>query len=148
MNASEVSAKLYFMCGKMAAAKSTFSRELARIHEAVLLNKDGSPSALCPGKILSIADYVRCSGRLHDALTPLVVNLLAPAYACSREARRLCSTIRATHANNVNDFANSPNTPTSPMNCISPTLTITPCKRQLKQRSAGLLAGSAWTTHA
>jgi len=38
---SEVSAKLYFMCGKMAPAKSTFSRELARIHEALLLNQDG-----------------------------------------------------------------------------------------------------------
>jgi predicted kinase len=33
-------AKLFFLCGKMAAGKSTLARELAQKHDAVLLVQD------------------------------------------------------------------------------------------------------------
>ena len=73
----ESGAKLYFMCGKMAAGKSTHSKALARVHHAVLLVQDDWLSALYPGEILVIADFVRCSARLRDALSPHIVDLLA-----------------------------------------------------------------------
>ena len=47
---SKAGATLYFMCGKMAAGKSTFSKELAREHDAVLLNQDDWLAALYPAK--------------------------------------------------------------------------------------------------
>jgi len=46
---SQARTTLYFMCGKMAAGKSTLSKELARMHNAVLLNRDDWLAALYPG---------------------------------------------------------------------------------------------------
>lgn len=138
---SESRATLYFMCGKMAAGKSTLSKELARIHSAVLLNQDDWLAALYPGEILNIADYVRCSGKLRDALTPLIVDLLTRGTSVvldhpgnTRKQRQwfrdLFERANAPHELHFIDAADDT------------------CKRQLKQRSAALPAGSAWTTDA
>lgn len=53
---------LLFLCGKMAAGKSTLARELARAHQAILLEEDHFLDALFPGEIHAIADYVTYSG--------------------------------------------------------------------------------------
>ena len=42
---------LHFLCGKMAAGKSTLARELAHEHQAVLLEEDHFLAALFPGEI-------------------------------------------------------------------------------------------------
>lgn len=62
--------KLIFMCGKMAAGKTTLCRELAAREDAVLLVQDDFLVALYPGEILDIPDFVRCSSLLRDALSP------------------------------------------------------------------------------
>ena len=129
------------MCGKMAAGKSTFSKELAREHDAVLLNQDDWLAALYPGEILNIADYVRCSGRLRDALTPLIVDLLTRGTSVvldhpgnSRKQRQWFRDLieRASVPHELHFIDATDDT----------------CKRQLRQRSAALPEGSAWTTDA
>jgi shikimate kinase len=47
-------AKLLFLCGKMAAGKSTLSRELAGRENAVLLVQDEFLERLFPGEIVDI----------------------------------------------------------------------------------------------
>jgi predicted kinase len=137
----EAAATLYFMCGKMAAGKTTLSKELARQHDAVLLNQDDWLSALYPNEILNIADYVRCSTLLRDALTPLIVDLLTRGTSVvldhpgnTRKQRQwfrdLFERANVRHELHFIDVSDDI------------------CKRQLKQRSAALPAGSAWTTDA
>ena len=134
-------ATLYFMCGKMAAGKTTLARELARMHNAVLLNQDDWLAALYPDEIRSILDYVRCSNRLRDALTPLIVDLLTRGTSVvldhpgnTRKQRQwfrdIVELAKVPHELNFVDAADDT------------------CKRQLKQRSAELPEGSAWTTDA
>ena len=138
---SEAVATLYFMCGKMAAGKTTLSRELAQRHAAILLNQDDWLAALYPGEITSIPDYVRCSGRLRDALTPLIVELLKrgtpvvldhPGNTRKQRQwfRELFERANVPHELHFIDAADDT------------------CKRQLKQRSAAQPEGSAWTTDA
>jgi predicted kinase len=67
---------LYFLCGKMAAGKSTLARKLARTHQAVLLEEDHFLAILFPGEIHSIADYVKYSARVKEALSEHIVSLL------------------------------------------------------------------------
>ncbi len=138
---SEAVATLYFMCGKMAAGKTTLSKELARTHVAILLNQDDWLAALYPGEITSIPDYVRCSTRLRDALTPLIVNLLSRGTSVvldhpgnTRKQRQWFRDLieRANVPHELHFIDASDDT----------------CKHQLKQRSAALPAGSAWTTDA
>ena len=138
---SESRATLYFMCGKMAAGKSTLSKELARVRSAVLLNQDDWLVALYPGEILNIADYVRCSGKLRDALTPLIVDLLTRGTSVVLDhpgnTRKQRQWFR-----NLFERANVPHE----LHFID--AADDTCKRQMKRRSAALPAGSAWTTDA
>ena len=62
-------AKLIVMSGKMAAGKTTLSRELAARENAILLAQDEFLTALYRGDILDIPDFVRCSSRLRDAFS-------------------------------------------------------------------------------
>ena len=61
-------AKLIFLCGKMAADKSTLARNLAERENAVLLVEDEFLDALYPGEITDIPGDIRCSSRLKSAL--------------------------------------------------------------------------------
>ena len=54
-------AKLMFLCGKMAAGKSTLARELAARENAVLLVQDDFLDRLYPGEITDIPGFVKCS---------------------------------------------------------------------------------------
>src|SRR5438874_5998838 len=71
------SAKLIFLCGKMAAGKSTLARELADRENAVLLVQDDFVTALFPGEITDIPSFVNRYTRLKNALTPHICVLLS-----------------------------------------------------------------------
>ena len=134
-------AKLIVFCGKMAAGKSTLSRALAEQEQAVLLVQDEWLSHLFPGEILDVPDYLRCSARLNAALTPLIASLLSrgisvvldfPGNTTKQRAwfRQLFEAAGVEHELH---FIDAPDDV---------------CKRQLRERSAGLPAGTPWTTEA
>ena len=134
-------AKLMLFCGKMAAGKTTLSIALAEREQAMRLVQDEWLARLYPGEILDVADYIRCSRRLNEALQPLICALLArgisvvldfPGNTKSQRAwfRRL---LDASGAGHELHFVDTPDDV---------------CKRQLRQRSAGLPPGTAWTTDA
>jgi uncharacterized protein (UPF0548 family) len=62
--------KLLFLCGKMAAGKSTLSKQLADRENAVLLVQDEFLERLFPGEIVDIPGFMKYSSRLKDALGP------------------------------------------------------------------------------
>ena len=133
--------KLIFMCGKMAAGKTTLSRELAAREDAVLLVQDDFLAALYPGEILEIPDFVRCSSRLRDALSSHICALLAKGVSVvldfpgnTKKQRAWFRTLfeQAGVAHELH-FIDAPDEL---------------CKRQLKDRSKHLPAGSPWTTDA
>ena len=128
-------AKLIVFCGKMAAGKSTLSRALAEREQAVLLVQDEWLTHLFPGEILDVPDYLRCSARLNAALTPLIVSLLSrgtsvvldfPGNTTKQRAwfRQLFEAAAVEHELHFIDAS----------------------ERQLRERSAGLPAGTPWTT--
>jgi predicted kinase len=134
-------AKLFFMCGKMAAGKSTLARDLARRENAILLVQDEWLEALFPGEIVEIPDYVARSRRLNAALAPHVCALLArgvsvvldfPANTVGQRAwfRRLIDGANVEHEMHYVD---------------APDVV---CKRQLLERSRHLPSGTPWTTEA
>ena len=134
-------ATLYFMCGKMAAGKSTLSQQLAREKNAVLLVQDSLLEALYPGEILTIPDFVKYSARLRNAISPNVRQLLAHGVsvvldfpANTRIQRQWFRELfEGADVGHELHFIDAPDDL---------------CKQQLKQRSAGLPAGSPWTTEA
>ena len=132
--------KVYFMCGKMAAGKSTYARELAQTNDAVLFIQDELLDTLYPGEIRSI-DFAKYSARVRDALSPHVQHLLTRGISVvldfpgnTRIQRRWFREIlESANVEHELHFIDVPNDL---------------CKRQLRQRSATLPAGSAWTTDA
>jgi len=132
-------AKLYFMCGKMAAGKSTYAKELAQAKNAVLLIQDEFLDTLYPGEILSVQDFAKYSARLRDALCLHIQNLLSRGVSMvldfpgnTRVQRQwFREIIEGANVEHELHFIDTPDDL---------------CKRQLKQRSADLPAGSAWTT--
>ena len=132
---------LLFLCGKMAAGKSTLARELARAHKAVLLEEDHFLDALFPGEIHAIADYVTYSVRLRHALTEPIVSLLRngmsvvldfPANTPNQRQwfRQLIDRAETAHELHYLDVPDEV------------------CKAQLKERSRSLPPGSPFTTEA
>ena len=67
---------LHLVCGKIAAGKSTLTRQLAARPNTVLLSEDVWLSQLYAGEIHTIGDYVRRSAQLRQALAPHVEALL------------------------------------------------------------------------
>jgi predicted kinase len=135
----EERAKVYFMCGKMAAGKSTYARELAQTKNAVLLIQDEFLDTLYPGEIRSIQDFVKYSARVRDALSLHIQNLLTRGVSVVLDFpgntrvqrqwfREIFEGANVEHELHFIDVNNDL------------------CKRQLRQRSATLSAGSAWTT--
>jgi predicted kinase len=133
--------KLFFMCGKMAAGKSTLARKLAEREGAVLLVQDELLDALYPGEILVIPDFVRCSSRLRNSLAPHIAALLRmgmrvvldfPGNTKIQRAwfRALFEEAGAAHELHFLDVPDDV------------------CKRQLRDRSRNLPAGAPWTTDA
>ena len=125
----------------MASGKSTLARDLARRENAILIVQDEFLDHLFPDEIVDIPGFVRCSSRLKNALGPHICALLSkgisvvldfPGNTKAQRAwfRELFEQANAEHELHFVD--------------VSDTL----CKRQLKERSKDLLAGTPWTTDA
>ena len=134
-------AKLYFMCGKMAAGKSTYAKQLAQDQNALLLVQDDFVAALFPGEIQDIPSFVKYSGRLKAALSGHICDLLSRGIpvvldfpGATRNQRQWFRDLfeRANVEHELHYIVASDDL----------------CKRQLRERSAALPAGSAWTTDA
>lgn len=69
-------AVLHLICGKIGSGKSTLGKHLADQHASVLISEDAWLACLYPNEIHSLADYVRCAGRLREAMAGHVVALL------------------------------------------------------------------------
>ena len=68
--------RLLFMCGKMAAGKSTLSRALAEREHGVLLVQDDLLEGPYPGEFVDFPAFLKRSARLRATLAPHVVSLL------------------------------------------------------------------------
>ena len=134
-------AKLLFLCGKMAAGKSTLASALALQENAILLVQDDLLDSLYPGEIRDIPDFVKYSARLRTALTPLIDSLLLAGVSVVLDFpgntqtqrgwfRELFERAKVGHELHFVDVPDDL------------------CKAQLQERSKGLPAGSAWTTGA
>src|SRR5215510_12110809 len=135
------SAKLLFVCGKMAAGKSTLARELAQRENAVLLVQDEFLERLFPREIVDIPSFVEYSTRVREVLAPLIHSLLSrgisvvldfPGNTRNQRAwfRHLFESADAEHELHFIDASDDL------------------CKRQLKERSNEYPAETAWTTEA
>jgi predicted kinase len=136
-----IAGKLTFMCGKMASGKSTLARELAEQENAVLIVQDEFLDYLFPGEITDIPAYVKRSSRLRKAISPHICALLSkgvsvvldfPANTRAQREwfRELFEQANAEHELHYVDASDAL------------------CKRQLKERSRVLPAGTRWTTEA
>jgi predicted kinase len=67
---------LHFLCGKIAAGKSTLANTLAAQPMTILVSEDHWLGHLYPGEIVTLDDYVRCSKNLRNAMEPHIVSLL------------------------------------------------------------------------
>ncbi|TCU11232.1 AAA family ATPase [Rhizobium sullae] len=67
---------LHFLCGKIASGKSTLSTELGAGPSTIVVREDHWLARLYPGEQKTLADYVRNSTRLRDAMAGLLVDLL------------------------------------------------------------------------
>lgn len=137
------SGRLHLLCGKMAAGKSTLSKQLAAREGAILLSQDELLDALFPGAVADLRAFVEYSTRIQVALTPHVCSLLSkgvsvvldfPANTRKQRAwfRQLLDVSHAEHE----------------LHFIVASDEL--CKRQLRERSAErrLTPGTKWTTDA
>jgi predicted kinase len=67
---------LTFFCGKMGAGKTTKSSEIAQKRNAILISEDEWLASLYPNSIVSLDDYIKCSGRLKLQMKSLVQSIL------------------------------------------------------------------------
>lgn len=133
--------KLLFLCGKMAAGKSTLARDLAARENAMLFVQDQWLDALYPNGVINVATYLEYSGRINKLLAPVVVDLLSrgvsvvidfPGNTRNQRAwfREIIERARAAHELHFLDTADAI------------------CKAQLEARSAHLPPGTPWTSEA
>lgn len=133
--------KLLFLCGKMAAGKSTLARELAARENAMLFVQDDWLDALYPNGVINVATYLEYSGRINKVLAPCIVDLLArgvsvvldfPGNTRNQRAwfREIVERAGAAHE----------------LHCLDTPDEI--CKARLEARSAHLPSGTPWTSEA
>lgn len=130
-----------FLCGKMAAGKSTLARQLAERERAILFEQDHWVETLFPNLIVNVATYLEYSGRINRLVAPQVVDLLQrginvvldfPGNTRNQRAwfRGIIDRAGADHELH---FVDTPDE-------VS--------RAQLKARSAHLPPGTPWTTDA
>lgn len=121
--------KLYLICGKIAAGKSTLASGLANRKSTVLISEDHWNSKLFPDEISTLNDYVCCSARLRSVMGPHVVSLLKEGLsvvmdfpANTKEQRAwLCWIFKTADADHELHYIDVPNHV---------------CKERLRQRNA------------
>lgn len=67
---------LHLLCGKISSGKSTLSASLAARPLTVIISEDQWLARLYAGEMHSVADYVRCSAKLREAMAPHLIALL------------------------------------------------------------------------
>lgn len=138
MSASQTGT-LFFLCGKMAAGKSTLAKELAARHNAMLFVQDEWLDTLYPNAVVNVAAYLEYSGRINTMLAPYLVDLLSrgislvidfPGNTRNQRAwfRQIIDQAGAAHELHYLDTPDAI------------------CKAQLRARSAHLPPGTKWTT--
>lgn len=75
--ASPTPAVLHMVCGKIGAGKSTLTRRLAAEPKTILISEDEWLARLYPNEIHALPDYVRCAGRLREAMAGHIEALLS-----------------------------------------------------------------------
>ena len=125
----ERGATLFFLCGKMAAGKSTLARALAEREQAILLVSDEWLGRLYPIEIVDVPAFITYSTRLNEALTPHVCALLERGLSI------------------VLDFPGNTRRQRAWFRQLIDASDAV-CKRQLRARSAGLPEGTRWTSDA
>ncbi len=135
------SAKLVFLCGKMAAGKSTLARQLADRENAILLVQDEFLDHLFPGEITDLLGYVKYSSRLKDALTPHICALLLKGISVVLDFPGNTKAQRAWFRG-IFERANVAHE----LHFVDASDAL--CKSQLKDRSKLLPSGTPWTTDA
>lgn len=138
---SQRKGKLFFFCGKMAAGKSTLSRELAAREHAVLLAEDEFLERLFPGQITDLAAYVTYSSRIRDALGPHIVSLLVMGVSVVLDFPGNTRRQRAWFRRLIDDAAAE-----HELHLLDATDAL--CLRQLKDRSKDLPPDTRWTGEA
>jgi predicted kinase len=133
--------KLIFLCGKMAAGKSTLARQLAARDNAVLFVQDELLDALYPGAVINVASYIEYSARINRTLAPYVVDLLSRGVAVVLDFPGNTRNQRAWFRDII-DRANAAHE----LHHVDTADEIS--KRQLKARSQHLPPGTPWTTEA
>ena len=68
--------KLYLICGKMAAGKSTLALKISKESDAILLSEDELLEKLYPGEVTDVSTYVKFSERVKSAMEKHIVELL------------------------------------------------------------------------
>ena len=138
---ADVPAKLYFMCGKMGAGKTTLARQIAEREGAILIVQDELLATLYPDSSVDIAEFVDRSIRLKAALAPHICALLSrgisivldfPANTPRQRGwfRGLFEQALVGHELHFVDASDAL------------------CKQQLKGRSSHVPADAPWTTEA
>jgi len=130
---------LFFLCGKMAAGKSTLARQLAARQDAMLFEQDHWVETLFPNMIVNVATYIEYSGRINRIVAPIVVDVLTRGISVvmdfpgnTRHQRAwFRSIIDQAGVEHQLHFVDTPDDI---------------CKAQLKARSAHLPPGTKWTT--
>jgi predicted kinase len=133
--------KLIFLCGKMAAGKSTLASELTAREDAVLLAQDAFVEQLFPGLIVDVATYLQYSRRLNAALQPHIRALLAKGLSVVLDFPGNTRGQRAWFRELVDGID-----AVLEMHYVVASDAL--CKRQLKARSAHLPPGTPWTSEA
>ena|SRR5689334_9616283 len=134
-------ATLMFLCGKMAAGKSTLARELAQRSNAILLVQDELLAFLFPSEIIDTTTFLERSSRLRNAIAPHICAILSKGVSVvldfpgnTRAQRAWFREIfERAHVEHELHFVDA-----------SEAL----CKRQLKDRTKHLPAGTRWTIDA
>jgi predicted kinase len=135
------SATLLFLCGKMAAGKSTLARELAEHRDAILFVQDELLERLFPGEITDIPGFFDRSSRLRNAITPHICAILSKGISVvldfpgNTKAQRGWFREIFEHAHVEHE-----------LHFIDASDAV--CKRQLRERSRHLPPGTPWTTDA
>ncbi|MEM6384844.1 MAG: ATP-binding protein [Pseudomonadota bacterium] len=68
--------KLYLLCGKVAAGKSTLAAKLAAEDNTLLISEDEWLAALFADEMHTPKDYSKCATKLRAAMAPHIVQLL------------------------------------------------------------------------
>ena len=134
-------AKLMFLCGKMAAGKSTLAKDLAGRGDAILLVQDELLECLFPGEITDLPGFLDRSSRLRRAIESHICAILSkgvsvvldfPGNTRAQRAwfREMFERAQVQHELHFIDASDEL------------------CKRQLKDRTKHLPPGTPWTTDA